>query len=337
MTFKQSAKNAFLSILRNAGAFSIVSRSERRLTRLLILCYHGIAIRDEHEWLGHLYIAPDRFRQRLEILKSHGASVIPLAEGIERLRRNSLPPLSVSITFDDGFYDFYHHALPVLRSFGFPATLYLSTYYSQYRVPIFNLVLDYILWKSGNSEADISIAGGQVGPVSIRSRPERTKVVREIVRWADTQRMTVWEKDALVRQLAGRLRTDYDEVLRSRLLQIMCPEEVAAIAKAGVDVQLHTHRHRTPRDRELFLREIRDNRTYIREYTGHEAVHFCYPSGDCSNTFLPWLREAGMASATTSQLGLAGPTSESLLLPRVLDDSNVDKLDFESWLCGIRV
>jgi peptidoglycan/xylan/chitin deacetylase (PgdA/CDA1 family) len=85
----------------------------------------------------------------------------------------------------------------------------------------------------------------------------------------------------------------------------------------------------------LFTREIRDNRDRIREFTGHEAVHFCYPSGDYAPEFLPWLRELGVRSATTCETGLASPHSEPLLLPRVLDGEQVTPVEFESWLCGI--
>ena len=115
----------------------------------------------------------------------------------------------------------------------------------------------------------------------------------------------------------------------------MSPDEVSAAAKAGVQIELHTHRHRTPRDRDLFQREIRDNRARILEYTGRDPVHFCYPSGDYSQEFLPWLRDLNVKSATTCELGLAKQASEPLLLPRLLDAMNVADADFESWLLGM--
>jgi hypothetical protein len=73
------------------------------------------------------------------------------------------------------------------------------------------------------------------------------------------------------------------------------------------------------------------------DLTGREPIHFCYPSGDYSREFLPWLEELGVKSATTCEQGLAGAASEPLVLPRILDRADVDALDFESWLCGVRV
>ena len=49
---------------------------------------------------------------------------------------------------------------------------------------------------------------------------------------------------------------------------LMNPQEISEIAKDGVDVQLHTHRHRTPDDEALFQREIEDNRRGIESLTG---------------------------------------------------------------------
>jgi hypothetical protein len=98
---------------------------------------------------------------------------------------------------------------------------------------------------------------------------------------------------------------------------------------------MHTHRHRTPDDRELFLREIEDNRKSISEMTGKSPSHFCYPSGVWSPAFLPWLTEAGVESATTCEIGLATPESHPLLLPRLIDVSSLSPIEFEGWLTGI--
>jgi hypothetical protein len=118
------------------------------------------------------------------------------------------------------------------------------------------------------------------------------------------------------------------------MLQLMTPAEVAEIARGGIDVQLHTHRHRTPFEEQLFAREVRDNRKWLSGVTGRHATHFCYPSGVYSPEFWPWLRAEGVVSATTCDPGIATPSSERLLLPRFLDSMSVSDLEFEGWLCG---
>lgn len=317
---RRTLKKAVLGTLRSTGMFSVASRL-RRKDSLAILCYHGISLRDEHEWEGGLYIPPDRFRQALQWLRDWNANVLPIAEALDRLHAGTLPPRSVVLTFDDGFYDFYRHAWPLLSEFAYPCTLYLTTHYSRYRLPIFNLVVSYLIWRGSNP--------------AISSDARHAEVQRVLERVA-AQNLSTVEMDLEARRLAESLGIHYDDILNDRLFQIMTPDEVAEVARGGIDIQLHTHRHRTPVDRELFIREIRDNIHSIEEITGHTPRHFCYPSGVTSPAFLPWLKECGVQSATTCVPGLARADTDPLLLPRYLDGCGVTRLDFESWLCGLR-
>ena len=118
-------------------------------------------------------------------------------------------------------------------------------------------------------------------------------------------------------------------------MHLLAPDEVMRLAADGADIQLHTHRHRTPLDRELFLREIEDNRQSIQAMTGLRPSHFCYPSGVYDHRFLPWLQEAGIVSATTCETGFASRSSNQLLLPRFLDNAALSSIEFESWLTGV--
>jgi peptidoglycan/xylan/chitin deacetylase (PgdA/CDA1 family) len=115
----------------------------------------------------------------------------------------------------------------------------------------------------------------------------------------------------------------------------MTRDEAADVARDGIAVELHTHRHRTPNDHTLFLREIRENRERIEQIRGGTPRHFCYPSGIYRSEFLPWLREAGITTATTCDPGLASPRSEPLLLPRLVDTSFLSPLDVEGWMTGM--
>jgi peptidoglycan/xylan/chitin deacetylase (PgdA/CDA1 family) len=115
----------------------------------------------------------------------------------------------------------------------------------------------------------------------------------------------------------------------------MNQREIAELAEAGVDFQLHTHRHRTPLDEDLFRREIRDNRNYVESLTGRVMKHFCYPSGAYRPEFLTWLSAEKIISATTCDTGFATAQSNPLLLPRLVDTMARTDLEFESWVGGV--
>lgn len=333
---KLALQSTALSTLRSAGLFSIAKRSARRRQQLLILCYHGLSMADEHEWLPHLFMTPQQFRARLACLREMNANVLPLEEGLARLWSGSLPETSVAITFDDGFVDLLHYGVPALAEFGFPATLYLTTHYMNYRLPIVNLVLDYILWKSGR-ETVLLPEYGITSELPIGSYAERQAVVRRLLQTADEAKLDTTAKDEMARAIAAELGVDYQRILEHRQIQILKPDEVVEAARQNIDVQMHTHRHRAPSswDRDTFVQEIEDNRRAIRDVTNTNPVHFCYPGGDCGSMDVQrWLKESGVQSGTTCERGLASPEAEPLRLPRVLDDSIMSPPRFESFVSG---
>ncbi len=324
-----------LATLKATGIFDRVRDSRWRTQRLMILCYHGISLDEEHMWRPETYISPKLFGERLELLSRSGYSVLPLGEAVERLYRKDLPPRSVAITFDDGTYDFYVHAFPLLKKYGFPATVYQTTYYCDYDRPIFNLACSYILWKQRGKRLD---SGGRFDlPPSLDLRTEATRqsIVTQLVTSARNRNLPEAEKNRIAEELARTVGVDYRDLVEKRVLQLMRPDEISQLSKEGVDFQLHTHRHRTPLDEALFRREIRDNRRRIQSIIGPKPVnHFCYPSGLYELEFLPWLQAEGVISGTTCDPGLAMRGNNPFLLPRFVDTTQSTALEFEGWLSG---
>jgi len=335
MTMLKKFKQAALKSLKSAGVSTLVHNSRWRRQRLLILAYHGISLSDEHLWNGSQFLSADILRTRLEVLRKSNCVVLPLGEAVERLYANDLPDRAVAITFDDGTSDFYRRAFPLLREFEFPVTLYLTTFYSYYQRPVFDLMCSYLLWKGRNATLDLEKVTGQDLQIDLRHVASQEAALREIQAFVREQKLSADEKDAFAASLSAHIDVDYDALLEQRVMHNLTADEVGRLAAAGVDVQLHTHRHRTPIDRQLFFREIEDNRKSIQELTGKSPTHFCYPSGNYDLRFLPWLREAGVISATTCELGFASRSSDQLLLPRFLDNAALSSIEFESWLTGI--
>jgi hypothetical protein len=171
--------------------------------------------------------------------------------------------------------------------------------------------------------------------VNLATNDAREAVLKKIRDFAAQQKLSAEEKDARAAALAAQIGVDYDELHKRRVIHNVTPAEARELSERGVDVQLHTHRHRTPLDHNLFRREIEDNRRCINEITGKDATHFCYPSGVYARRFLPWLDEAGIKSATTCEVGFASRASHPLLLPRFLDNNTMAPIEFEAWLTGV--
>jgi peptidoglycan/xylan/chitin deacetylase (PgdA/CDA1 family) len=327
-------KQGTLSAARGSGVLSFARESAWRGRRLLILGYHGVSSLDEHEWDGELYIPPSLLRRRLSAIRDGGYTVLPLSEAVHRLYSGSLPPRAVALTFDDGAYDFYTCARPILEEFGFPATVYLTSYYCTHQRPVFNTMLRYVLWKASGRSLDTTGLADEGGAVTLSSGAEREAVYTAIAKACAKRGFSGADKDALIATVASQLGIDYRALLDRRLLHLMSRDDVSKLPRELIDVQLHTHRHRVPTERASFFQEIEENRTIIRDLTGGAPTHFCYPSGVTNAAFPTWLHELGVVSATTCFPGIASPASDPLLLPRLIDTVNVTDIEFESWLTG---
>jgi peptidoglycan/xylan/chitin deacetylase (PgdA/CDA1 family) len=274
----------------------------------------------------------DTFRRRLLALKETGCNVLPLDEAVRRLRDSTLPERAVAITFDDGFFDFHEVAFPIIKSFGFPVTLYLTTYYVTYNRPVFDPMCAYLLWK-GRHRQQLDMPHVFSGPV-ILDDTGRAAAKERMREYALDQRLTGQEKDKLLAELSDRLGIDYGDLCRKRIMHLMTQEEVRELAERGLDVQYHTHRHRMYRSPERMVRELTDNCRVITSATGRQPLHFCYTGG----TYLPenveCLRKFGIASATTCNIGLCAPGMDPLRLPRLVDSDAMSDLEFRAWLHG---
>lgn len=71
-------------------------------------------------------VSAERFREQLAYLLLHNYKVISLADLVSAIEhRTPLPDRAVVITIDDGYRSVYEKAWPILKSFGYPFTVFL--------------------------------------------------------------------------------------------------------------------------------------------------------------------------------------------------------------------
>ena len=84
-----------------------------------ILYYHRV--NDVIEGLEDLHVKPAEFEKQMQYLKDNGYTTITF-DDIDKTEHIQKP---VIITFDDGYEDNYTYAYPILKKFGFKATVFL--------------------------------------------------------------------------------------------------------------------------------------------------------------------------------------------------------------------
>lgn len=302
-------REQLLRLARHGGLFDLCRHLTRK--RLRILAYHGLWITPGYQYGNHLFMEPEKFEHRMTWLKGSRYPVLPLGEAVRRLGDGSLPDCSVVITIDDGWTSTYTHMLPILERLALPATVYITTWYSINQLPLVNVAVDYILKRAGRSAA--------MGPAIID-------------RIASLSSLS--ERQQALRDTAARFGVTTEEWWEARQFHVMNAAEIRAAHRRGLDIQLHTHRHRLGDDLE---REIVDNRDWLAASCRRPAEsfeHFCYPSGIYNDRAIEVLRRTGIKSATLVSSGCNVPGANPFMLRRFLDGRSVSQELFEAYLSG---
>ncbi len=93
-----------------------------------ILMYHSISQHATRKYKPFA-VSPALFARHMAYLHQQAYTPLTVTQFINARaeKRAALPARPVVLTFDDGFADFFTEVLPVLKRYGFPATLYVAT------------------------------------------------------------------------------------------------------------------------------------------------------------------------------------------------------------------
>ncbi|MHB8139319.1 MAG: polysaccharide deacetylase family protein [Smithellaceae bacterium] len=109
----------------------ITKQSSTGHRRIPILMYHSISdVKESSHPYYHVNTSPAVFEAHMRYLSENNYAVINLRDTRDNFDANHSAK-QVVITFDDGFLDFYTSAYPILKKFGFTATVFLPTAFIQ--------------------------------------------------------------------------------------------------------------------------------------------------------------------------------------------------------------
>ncbi|MCF8231127.1 MAG: polysaccharide deacetylase family protein [Bacteroidales bacterium] len=74
-------------------------------------------------------IEMDVFKKQLRYLEENNYSVMTLGNALKAIDNNNLPKNPAILTVDDGYLSFFENAFPVLKEYGYPATIFINTSY----------------------------------------------------------------------------------------------------------------------------------------------------------------------------------------------------------------
>lgn len=92
------------------------------MRRIAILCYHRIIELDND--LNMICVSPKNFESHIKAIKKQ-YDILPLSDPMQSWFEGERD--AVIITFDDGYYDLYQNAFPILNRYHVPATMFIAT------------------------------------------------------------------------------------------------------------------------------------------------------------------------------------------------------------------
>jgi peptidoglycan/xylan/chitin deacetylase (PgdA/CDA1 family) len=305
-------------------------RLARYITRngLRIICYHGFALADEYKYRSKLFIRGDWFRRRIEYLQREGYPLLQLSEAIEALGMGRLPPCATVITMDDGWQGVHSMGLPIIKELRIPVTVYVTTYYVENPMPVYPVTLSYLFWRTKVRRVELPRG---LGTFELDSQAAKAEELAQ--EFGDI--LTAAERLEFLKEMADALDVSFNEIERQQLFRVMDEQQLRCLAEAGVDIQLHSHRHQWPlHDREMVESEIAENRRFLERAVSHPLEHFCYPSGVYGLHQGEWLAALGIKSATTLEPGLNYPDTPRFALRRLVDGGPVSDIEFAAEMTG---
>ena len=153
------------------GQNTVTAAEENNEPKILVLNYHKVDFYNDP-----LSVTPPEFEQQMSYFKTYNFHVVSLDQIYDYLQNGTpLPTKPVVITFDDGYFDNYTYAYPILKKYKYPATIFVIT----------TLVNKegYITWSQAREMAENGIS---IQSHTVNHRPLSTqgneKVTEELIK-----------------------------------------------------------------------------------------------------------------------------------------------------------
>lgn len=93
------------------------------IPEVTVLIYHHFGV-DKYPTTN---VSVEKFRAQMAYLAANHYRILPLAELVDSLKNHQpLPDKAVVITIDDGYESVYRNGWPILKSYGFPFTVFIN-------------------------------------------------------------------------------------------------------------------------------------------------------------------------------------------------------------------
>jgi peptidoglycan/xylan/chitin deacetylase (PgdA/CDA1 family) len=270
----------------------------------------------------HLEVAPEFLREMLAHLRARDIDIISMDEVHQRLLARDFSRRFASFTLDDGYRDNRDFALPVMREFAAPLTLYVTSDFAEGTGRLWWIALE------------MAIANATAIEIAIGGVPCRLEVATPTAKQAAFDRIHDWLRGLPEHDLRREMsslcaRHGVDEAAICRDLCMSWDELKSFSADPLVTIGAHSVSHCSlaAQSEAVASDELTIGRARIEQALQRPVVHLAYPYGDraaAGTREFALAGAAGYRTAVTTRPGMVFPENAGHLtaLPRVSLNGN---------------
>jgi peptidoglycan/xylan/chitin deacetylase (PgdA/CDA1 family) len=275
--------------------------------KLFILIFHRVLDKPDFMRPGEVDIS--EFTWQMELLSKY-FNVLPLNDALQKWQAQNLPSRAACITFDDGYADNYHNALPILKKFNLSATFFIANGFLNGGRMWNDTVIEAVR-NFQHTQLELSAIG--LGQFNVSDQEKKCQSAMQIIK--------------RIKNLDPEIRTEHAAIIAAQSFNLpddlmMTSEQLIKLQENGMEIGGHTVNHPilAKLDNEAAWLEITENKTFLEGLLDRPVRIFAYPNGkpnqDYSQQQIPLVSKAGFQAAVSTRWGVCDQTSDIWQLPR---------------------
>ena len=272
-----------------------------------------------------------QFGAHLEYLKKYHR-VLSLADVAEHLQTGkSLPSNTVIITIDDGYADTYETAFPILKKFGFPATLFVVTDFLDGKCWLWTDFMRYVLTRTEQDFCSIEFENNDKIETAPAGKLQRLETAGRLN--ARLKLLPNEQKETKIKQIAAALKVEIPTLPSAEFAPVNW-EQAQEMDANNLKIESHTVTHPilTNISQTQLDFELQTSKKRLETLLNRSVEHFCYPNGTLNKAVWESVKNNSYKCAVTTDYGFNGKDQNPFLLSRISAQNEI--VDFAQSVSG---
>jgi peptidoglycan/xylan/chitin deacetylase (PgdA/CDA1 family) len=321
-------KAALASTISRAHDYGFAGSLARGRTRPLVLGYHRVV--DDFASVARtempsMLTSTRMFERHLDCVGKHFRFVTLDEIGAHMASGEPFDEPVAAVTFDDGYYDNYEYAFPILKRKGIPSAVFVVTELVgrplwQVHDKLYHLVAKaFAAWDDPRGELSLLMRALGLPTATITRDAVRTPLLAVSALLPTLPMIAVRN---LMDGLEARVGNGFYNIPRT-----LDWPQLTIMRRDGVTIGSHTKRHVSlpAESADIVAEELAGSREVLERHLGQPIAHFAYPGGQFNAQVVEAVARAGYRFAYTAcQHG--DPAHRELTIERLLlwEGSSVD-------------